>query len=182
MAGEGRSVDEKVEVRGVHICAEAAAGGGSKSAQLAEELGFDSFWIADSQLLCRELYVTLTACALGTSTDKARGGGDGALYPTRERYGGGVCLVERTGAGSGDPGGEHGEQPGEDDRPEAGADCGDGGVCREADGVAGQQGRGVRRGGAGRDFVAGEAHGNTDLRGGHGAEDDKGGGKVDIQS
>ena len=45
-----------------------------RSAQLAEELGFDSFWIADSQLLCRELYVTLTACALGTSTIKLGAG------------------------------------------------------------------------------------------------------------
>ncbi|MEE9198460.1 MAG: LLM class flavin-dependent oxidoreductase, partial [Dehalococcoidia bacterium] len=35
--------------------------------KLAEELGYDSVWLADSQLLCRELYVTLTACALGTS-------------------------------------------------------------------------------------------------------------------
>ena len=45
-----------------------------RSAQLAEELGFDSFWIADSQMLCRELYVTLTACALGTSTIKLGAG------------------------------------------------------------------------------------------------------------
>lgn len=45
-----------------------------KSAQLAEELGFDSFWIADSQVLCRELYVTLTACALGTNTIKLGAG------------------------------------------------------------------------------------------------------------
>ena len=45
-----------------------------RSAQLAEELGFDSFWIADSQMLCRELYVTLTACALGTSSIKLGAG------------------------------------------------------------------------------------------------------------
>lgn len=45
-----------------------------RSAKLAERLGFDSFWIADSQLLCRELYVTLTACALGTSTIKLGAG------------------------------------------------------------------------------------------------------------
>ena len=32
-------------------------------ARLAEDLGYESFWIADSQLLCRELYVTLSACA-----------------------------------------------------------------------------------------------------------------------
>ncbi len=36
-------------------------------ARLAEDLGYESFWIADSQLLCRELYVTLSACALNTS-------------------------------------------------------------------------------------------------------------------
>jgi 5,10-methylenetetrahydromethanopterin reductase len=35
-------------------------------AQLAEELGFDTVWITDSHLVCRELWVTLTACALGT--------------------------------------------------------------------------------------------------------------------
>ena len=43
-------------------------------AQLAEELGYDSLWIADSQVLCRELYVTLTACALGTSRIKLGAG------------------------------------------------------------------------------------------------------------
>lgn len=36
-------------------------------AKLAEELGYHSFWFADSQLLCRELYVSLTACAVATS-------------------------------------------------------------------------------------------------------------------
>jgi 5,10-methylenetetrahydromethanopterin reductase len=37
-----------------------------RQAQLAEALGFDTVWITDSHLVCRELWVTLTACALGT--------------------------------------------------------------------------------------------------------------------
>jgi len=36
-------------------------------AQLAESVGFDSVWIGDSHLIWREPYVTMTACALGTS-------------------------------------------------------------------------------------------------------------------
>ena len=35
--------------------------------KLAEDLGYESVWLIDSQLTCRELYVTLTACALATS-------------------------------------------------------------------------------------------------------------------
>jgi 5,10-methylenetetrahydromethanopterin reductase len=35
-------------------------------ARLAEELDFDSVWVIDSQLLCREVYVTLAAIALAT--------------------------------------------------------------------------------------------------------------------
>ncbi|MFQ5872697.1 MAG: LLM class flavin-dependent oxidoreductase [Dehalococcoidia bacterium] len=42
--------------------------------KLTEELGYDSVWIADSQLLCRELYVTLAACALNTSRIKLAAG------------------------------------------------------------------------------------------------------------
>jgi alkanesulfonate monooxygenase SsuD/methylene tetrahydromethanopterin reductase-like flavin-dependent oxidoreductase (luciferase family) len=38
--------------------------------QLAESLGYDSAWIVDSQFVCRELYVTLTACLLATQTIK----------------------------------------------------------------------------------------------------------------
>ena len=38
-----------------------------KQVKLAESLGYDTAWIADSHLVCRELWVTLTACALGTS-------------------------------------------------------------------------------------------------------------------
>jgi 5,10-methylenetetrahydromethanopterin reductase len=35
-----------------------------RQAQLAESLGYDTVWITDSHLVCRELWVTLTACAL----------------------------------------------------------------------------------------------------------------------
>ncbi|MBM3357317.1 MAG: LLM class flavin-dependent oxidoreductase [Betaproteobacteria bacterium] len=38
-----------------------------RQVQLAEALGYDTAWIVDSQLVCRELYVTLTACVLATS-------------------------------------------------------------------------------------------------------------------
>jgi alkanesulfonate monooxygenase SsuD/methylene tetrahydromethanopterin reductase-like flavin-dependent oxidoreductase (luciferase family) len=38
-----------------------------RQAQLAESLGYDTVWISDTHLVCRELWVTLTACALGTS-------------------------------------------------------------------------------------------------------------------
>ncbi len=34
---------------------------------LAEEIGFESIWVIDSQLLCRELYLTLGAIAAATS-------------------------------------------------------------------------------------------------------------------
>lgn len=35
--------------------------------QLAEQLGFDTAWITDSHLVCRELWVTLAACVQATS-------------------------------------------------------------------------------------------------------------------
>ena len=35
--------------------------------KLAEALGYDTAWITDTHLICRELWVTLTACALATS-------------------------------------------------------------------------------------------------------------------
>ena len=38
-----------------------------RQVQLAESLGFDTAWIADTHLVCRELLVTLAACAAGTS-------------------------------------------------------------------------------------------------------------------
>jgi 5,10-methylenetetrahydromethanopterin reductase len=34
--------------------------------RLAESIGFDNVWVIDSQLLCRDVFVTLTALALGT--------------------------------------------------------------------------------------------------------------------
>ena len=49
-----------------------------RQVQLAESLGYDSAWIIDSQLVCRELYVTLTACLLATSTIKL---GPGVTVP-----------------------------------------------------------------------------------------------------
>ncbi len=42
--------------------------------KLAEDLGYESVWMIDSQLTCRELYVTLTACALATSRIKLAAG------------------------------------------------------------------------------------------------------------
>lgn len=38
--------------------------------KLAEEIGFDSIWVIDSQLLCRDVFVTLTALALSTNRIK----------------------------------------------------------------------------------------------------------------
>jgi 5,10-methylenetetrahydromethanopterin reductase len=38
-----------------------------RQVQLAESLGYDTAWIADTHLVCRELWVTLAACAAGTS-------------------------------------------------------------------------------------------------------------------
>lgn len=38
-----------------------------RQVQLAERLGYDTAWITDTHLVCRELWVTLTACALATS-------------------------------------------------------------------------------------------------------------------
>ena len=49
-----------------------------KQAQLAEALGYETVWITDSHLICRELWVTLTACALGTSRIKL---GTGVTVP-----------------------------------------------------------------------------------------------------
>src|SRR5262249_62104216 len=52
-----------------------------KQVQLAESLGYDTAWIADSHLVCRELWVTLTACALATS--RIRIGPGITVPPTR---------------------------------------------------------------------------------------------------
>jgi len=38
-----------------------------RQVQLAESLGYDTAWITDTHLVCRELWVTLTACAAATS-------------------------------------------------------------------------------------------------------------------
>jgi len=38
-----------------------------RQVQLAESLGFDTAWITDTHLVCRELWVTLAACAAATS-------------------------------------------------------------------------------------------------------------------
>jgi 5,10-methylenetetrahydromethanopterin reductase len=35
--------------------------------RLAESLGYDTAWITDTHLVCRELWVTITACAVATS-------------------------------------------------------------------------------------------------------------------
>lgn len=35
--------------------------------QLAEQLGFESVWVIDSQLICRDIFVTLAACLAATS-------------------------------------------------------------------------------------------------------------------
>ncbi len=39
----------------------------ARQAQLAEALGYHTVWITDSHLICRELWVTLTACVQATS-------------------------------------------------------------------------------------------------------------------
>jgi 5,10-methylenetetrahydromethanopterin reductase len=44
-----------------------AVGDVVRQARLAESLGYDTVWITDSHLVCRELWVTLAACALATS-------------------------------------------------------------------------------------------------------------------
>ncbi len=49
-----------------------------RQVQLAEALGYETAWIADTHLVCRELWVTLTACALGTTRIKL---GPGVTVP-----------------------------------------------------------------------------------------------------
>jgi 5,10-methylenetetrahydromethanopterin reductase len=49
-----------------------------RQAQLAEALGFETVWITDSHLVCRELWVTLAACALATTRIKL---GPGVTVP-----------------------------------------------------------------------------------------------------
>jgi 5,10-methylenetetrahydromethanopterin reductase len=38
-----------------------------RQVQLAEKLGYDTAWITDTHLVCRELWVTLAACAVATT-------------------------------------------------------------------------------------------------------------------
>jgi 5,10-methylenetetrahydromethanopterin reductase len=45
-----------------------------RHAALAESMGFDSVWVIDSQLLCREVTVTLAAILLATKTIRAATG------------------------------------------------------------------------------------------------------------
>lgn len=49
-----------------------------RQVQLAEELGFETVWMTDTHLVCRELWVTLTACVLGTRRIKL---GPGVTVP-----------------------------------------------------------------------------------------------------
>ena len=49
-----------------------------KQVQLAEALGFETVWMTDTHLVCRELWVTLTACVLGTKRIKL---GPGVTVP-----------------------------------------------------------------------------------------------------
>jgi 5,10-methylenetetrahydromethanopterin reductase len=45
-----------------------------RQVQLAESLGYETAWIADTQLVCRELYVTMTSCVQNTSRIKIASG------------------------------------------------------------------------------------------------------------
>src|SRR4030095_3698621 len=49
-----------------------------RQVQLAEELGFETVWMTDTHLVCVELWVTLTACVLGTRRIKL---GPGVTVP-----------------------------------------------------------------------------------------------------
>lgn len=39
-----------------------------RQVQKAEALGFESVWAIDSQLICRDVFVTMAACLAATST------------------------------------------------------------------------------------------------------------------
>lgn len=54
-----------------------------RQVQLAEALGFDTAWITDTHLVCRELWVTLAACALATSRIKL---GPGVTVPHTRHF------------------------------------------------------------------------------------------------
>jgi len=53
-----------------------------RQVQLAERLGYDTAWITDSHLICRELWVTLAACATATSRIRL---GPGVTVPRSPR-------------------------------------------------------------------------------------------------
>ncbi|HLJ05612.1 MAG TPA: LLM class flavin-dependent oxidoreductase, partial [Acetobacteraceae bacterium] len=40
----------------------------ARQAKMAETIGCDTVWVIDSQLLCREVYLTLAACLAQTTT------------------------------------------------------------------------------------------------------------------
>ncbi|HYS93462.1 MAG TPA: LLM class flavin-dependent oxidoreductase, partial [Candidatus Acidoferrales bacterium] len=49
-----------------------------RQVQLAEDLGFETVWMTDTHLVCRELWVTLTASVLGSRRIKL---GPGVTVP-----------------------------------------------------------------------------------------------------
>jgi 5,10-methylenetetrahydromethanopterin reductase len=55
----------------------------ARQVKLAEELGYETAWITDSHLVCRELWVTLAACALATSRIKL---GPGVTVPHTRHF------------------------------------------------------------------------------------------------
>ena len=139
--------------------------------KLAEDLGYESVWMIDSQLNCRELYVTLTACALATSRIKLAAG----VTAPRTRHASVTAGAFAT---------LHDIAPG---RLILGMSVGNTlvnsigakrstiasleGVRRESQWPAVGRGSGIRAGGEGGHFVPGGTHGDTDLFRGVGAED-----------
>ena len=82
-----------------------------KHAQLAESIGLDSIWAIDSQLLCREVTVTLAACLVATTQLRVATGvtqpatrhpsvAAGALATLHEMSGGRVLMGVGTGFSS----------------------------------------------------------------------------------
>ncbi|MBI4638563.1 MAG: LLM class flavin-dependent oxidoreductase [Candidatus Rokubacteria bacterium] len=54
-----------------------------RQVQLAEVLGYETAWITDSHLVCREMWLTLAACALGTTRIKL---GPGVTVPHTRHF------------------------------------------------------------------------------------------------
>lgn len=80
-------------------------------ARLAEDAGFESVWVIDSQLLCRDVFLTLAACLAATATLKVATGvtnpstrhvsaAAGALATLAELYPGRVMAGVGTGFSS----------------------------------------------------------------------------------